>query len=320
MEPVISYCVVNTSGRDYLLACLEAIEAHHPPTLGGEILVLDNASDDGSVAAVRAWEESRPEPAPAGPLKLIALEKRQGKAASDSQLMREARGNYCLLLNEDSELLPGAAMALVEALDTDPSAGAAGAQLLDGEHRPYPCAWRFPGVLTALIGALFLHRWLTVQSRSDATRRVDWAQSSALLVRRDAAEAINYMDPDFFVYYDECDFCKRLADAGLHTLYVPSAQAIHHNQLDSAASAAGMPRIVEFHRNRDLYMRKHHGPLAAAAVRFLTAWAYGLRALVASRRDRDEARAYRLHARQALQPGRGISIRDRVEGSSALRD
>lgn len=316
MEPAISYCVVNTSGRDYLLACLAAIDAHHPATLKGEILVLDNASEDGSVDAVYDWEETRANPAPAGPLRVLALDRRQGKAASDSQLMKEARGRYCLLLNEDSELLPGAVMALVEALDTDPSAGAAGAQLLDGNRHPYPCAWRFPGVLTAVIGALFLHRWLTVQSGGEATRRVDWAQSSALLVRRDAAEAIDFMDPEFFVYYDECDFCKRLADIGLHTLYVPGALAIHHNQLDAAAAAGNSPRIVEFHRNRDLYMRKHHGPASAAAVRALTAWAYGLRALVAARKDPTTARAYRMHARQALFPGRGQSIRDRVESNS----
>ena len=81
--------------------------------------------------------------------------------------------------------------------------------------RPVPCAWRFPGVGTALAGALFLHRRFTVQSGGAATRRVDWAQSSALLVRREAAAAVGYLDPAFFVYYDECDFAKRLAERRL---------------------------------------------------------------------------------------------------------
>ncbi len=89
---------------------------------------------------------------------------------------------------------------------------------------------------------------------------------------------VGYLDPAFFVYYDECDFCKRLADAGWHTLFVPAAEAVHHDQL-STDLAAGLPRIVEFHRNRDLYMRKHHSLPAALAVRLLTAWAYALRAL-----------------------------------------
>jgi GT2 family glycosyltransferase len=302
VEPTLSYCVVNTNGREHLLGCLEAIERTHPAGMEREILVLDNASDDGSAEAVRAR---------GGESRLIALERRAGKAENDSTLMREASGRYCLLLNEDSELRPGTAAALVAALDADPDAGAAGAQLLDSDGRPVPCAWRFPGVGTALAGALFLHRWLTVQSGGDRTRRVDWAQSSALLVRREAAAAVGHLDPEFFVYYDECDFCKRLADAGWHTLLVPAAEAVHHDQL-STDLAVGLPRIVEFHRNRDLYMRKHHRGAAALAVRVLTAWSYAVRALAAAVLPDQPARIYWTHARRALFPRRGESVRDRA--------
>ena len=297
---LLSYCVVNTNGRELLLACLDAIERTHPAGVEREILVLDNASEDGSAAAVRARS---------GDVRLIALERRAGKAANDSTLLREAKGRYCLLLNEDSELRPGAAAALIAALDDDPRAAAAGAQLLDSQGDPVPCAWRFPGVGTALAGAAFLHRLVTVQSKGEKTRRVDWAQSSALMVRREAATAVGYLDPAFFVYYDECDFCKRLDDAGWHTLYVPGAEAVHHDQL-STDLAAGLPRIVEFHRNRDRYMRVHHNRLAAFAVRILTAWSYALRALAATVVPNRSARIMWAHARQALRPGRGESLRD----------
>jgi len=300
---------VNTNGRELLLACLDAIERTHPAEVEREILVLDNASDDGSAEAVRAR---------GGDIRLIALDRRTGKAENDSTLMHTAQGKYCLLLNEDSELRPAAAAALIAALEADPRAGAAGARLLDSGGRPVPCAWRFPGVGTALAGALFLHRWLTVRSRGQSTRRVDWAQSSALLVRREAAAEVGYMDPDFFVYYDECDFARRLAGAGWHSLFVPAAEAVHHDQL-STDLAAGLPRIVEFHRNRDLYMRKHHGRAAALAVRALTAWSYAVRALVAAVLPRHPARVYRAHARQALWPGRGESLRDRVESRRSRR-
>ncbi len=302
LAPTLSYCVVNTDGRDDLLACLEAIERTRPAGLACEVLVLDNASRDGSAEAVRAR---------GGEVRLIALERRAGKAANDTTLLREARGRYCLLLNEDSELRPGAAAALVAALEDDPRAGAAGAQLLDPSGRPVPCAWRFPGVGTALVGALFLHRLLTVQSGGTETRAVDWAQSSALLVRREAAERVGYLDLEFFVYYDECDFCKRLDDAGWGTLFVPAAEAVHHDQL-STDLGAGLPRIVEFHRNRDLYMRKHHGRAAALAVRALTAWSYAVRALAATVLPGQPARVYRAHARQALRPGRGEGLRERA--------
>jgi N-acetylglucosaminyl-diphospho-decaprenol L-rhamnosyltransferase len=299
LAPTLSYCVVNTNGREFLLACLAAIERTHPAGVEREILVLDNASDDGSAAAVRAL---------GGEIRLLGLERRTGKAENDSTLMREASGRYCLLLNEDSELRPGASAALIAALDADPKAAAATPQLLDSDGKPVPCAWRFPGVGTALAGALFLHRWLTVQNKGSATRRVDWGQSSALLVRREAAAAVDYLDPAFFVYYDECDFAKRLDDAGWHSLFVPGAEAVHHDQL-STDLAAGLPRIVEFHRNRDLYMRKHHGAAAAIAVRLLTAWSYAARAVVAIVLPKQPTNVYLAHARRALSPNRGIGLR-----------
>jgi len=310
LAPKLSYCVVNTNGREDLLACLATIEATHPEGVEAEILVLDNASEDGSAEAVGAWEGGRGERR-AGPLGLIELQRRTGKAENDSALMREAEGAYCLLLNEDSELRPGATAALLAALEADPDAAAAGAQLLDSAGGPVPCAWRFPGLGTAALGAVFLHRRLTVQSEGAATRPVDWAQSSALLVRREAAAEVGYMDPEFFVYFDECDFAKRLRDAGWRSLYVPAAEAVHHDQL-STDLAAGLPRIVEFHRNRDLYMRKHHSRAAALAVRVLTAWAYALRALAAAVLPNRPARVYWAHARQALFPGQGQGLKERA--------
>ena len=311
LAPTLSYCVVNTNGRDYLLACLAAIERAHPQDVEREILVLDNASEDGSAEAVRQL---------GGEIRLIALERRTGKAENDSTLMREAQGRYCLLLNEDSELRPGAVEALLAVMEREPKAAAATPQLLDSDDRPVPCAWRFPGVGAALAGAIFLHRWLTVQSEGRTVRSVDWAQSSALMVRREAAASVDYMDPDFFVYYDECDFAKRLREAGWHSLYVPAAEAVHHDQL-STDLAKGLPRIVEFHRNRDLYMRKHHGKGAALTVRALTAWSYALRALAASVLPKQPAAVYWAHARQALFPNRGESLRDRAQkrASSSMR-
>ena len=281
------------------MRCLDAIERTHPPGTDREVLVLDNASADGSADAVRAR---------GGDVRLLALDRRTGKAENDSTLLREARGEYALLLNEDAELLDGAPAALLAALEADPRAAAAAAQLLDPDGRPQPCAWRLPSVWTALAGAVFLHRRLTVQWGGE----VGWAQSSAMLVRRAAAAEVGYLDPAFFVYSDETDFEKRLRDAGWRILLVPEARAIHHEQLATDLAAAER-RIVEFHRNRDRYVRKHHGPVAAAAVRVLTAWPYLLRALAALVLPGHDSRRYLLHARQALRPGRGEGIREAAE-------
>jgi GT2 family glycosyltransferase len=179
----------------------------------------------------------------------------------------------------------------------------------DGSRQP--SAWRFPTALSALAGAFFLHRLFTVQSGGERTREVDWCQSAAMLVRRAAAEEVDYLDPDFFVYSDEVDFARRLRDAGWRSLYVPAAVAVHHEQL--ATAAIPERRIVELARNRDLYMRKHHSRLARYAVRWLTAWTYALRALAALLLPGRSPRRYWRHVTATLLPNRGVGLREAAE-------
>jgi GT2 family glycosyltransferase len=296
----VSFCVVNTEQRELLVRCLDAIAAEQAAIgLETEVLVLDNASRDGSAGAARNHPATT---------ELVALDRRRGKGENDSELLQRARGRYCLLLNEDSELQPGATKALYEALEARPDAAAAGARLLRPDGRRQASAWRFPTPLTALVGALFLHRRYTVQSRGDAIRTVDWAQSAALLVRREAAEQIGWFDPAFFVYSDEVDFCKRLRDAGWRTLYVPAAVAVHHEQL----STGRVPerRIVELSRNRDVYMRKHHTSPAAWAVRLLTAFTYAVRAAAALVLPGHDPRRYWRHVTATLRPAQGEGLRE----------
>ncbi len=305
----LTYCVVNTSQRDLLMRGLDAIarERRGLP-FATEVLVLDNGSRDGSAAAARAHPAVD---------EVIAFERRRGKASNDSELMGRARGRYALLLNEDSQLQPGATLALFLALEAHPDAACAGAQLLRPDGREQACAWRFPTLATALAGALLLHRPYTVQSRGEHTRAVDWCQSSALLVRREAAAQVGYLDPDFFVYSDEVDFARRLRDAGWRSVYVPQAVAVHHEQL----STATLPerRIVELARGRDLYMRKHHSAAAALAVRWLTAWSYALRALAALAMPGHEPRRYWRHVTATLMPERGEGLREAAEAYNAQR-
>jgi GT2 family glycosyltransferase len=300
MSIEVSYCIVNTEQRALLERCLDAIAAEQRDLpFATEVLVLDNASRDGSVGMARSHPVTT---------ELIRREQRRGKAENDSTLMQRARGRYCLLLNEDSELLPGATKALHDALDTTERAATAGAKLLRPDGAQYPSAWRFPTPRTAFWAAIGLHRSMTVQSRGDTVREVDWAQSAALMVRREAAARIGWMDPAFFVYSDEVDFCKRLHDAGWRNLYVPQAEAIHHEQL----STGSVPkrRIVELSRNRDRYMRKHHSALSAMAVRWLTAWTYALRALAAYLLPRHDPARYWQHVRATLHPDRGEGLRE----------
>jgi GT2 family glycosyltransferase len=296
----VSFCVVNTDQRELLVRCLDAIDAERATLpFETEVLVLDNASTDGSAGAARRHPTVT---------EVVALEQRRGKGENDSALLQRARGRFGLLLNEDSELRPGATAALHAALAAHPHAAAAGAKLLRPEGVVQPSAWRFPTPGTALVGALFLHKLFTVQSRGRRTRTVDWAQSAALLVRRDAARDIGWFDPQFFVYSDEVDFCRRLADAGWETLWVPGAEAIHHEQLSTGP--VPQRRIVELSRNRDRYMRKHHTAGAALIVRLLTAWAYTVRAAAAVAVPGHDPKRYWKHVTATLRPGRGEGLRE----------
>jgi N-acetylglucosaminyl-diphospho-decaprenol L-rhamnosyltransferase len=298
MEVVVSYCIVNTEQRALLLRCLDAVAQQRAALpFATEVLVLDNASSDGSVGAARGHPAVD---------ELVRLQQRRGKGANDSALLQRARGRYCLLLNEDAELRPGATAALVAALEERQDAAAAGAELLDADGGRQASAWRFPSPSTALVIALGLHKPFVVQSRGDRTRVVDWSQSAALLVRRDAAERIGWLDPAFFVYSDEVDFCKRLHDAGWAVLFAPAAQAVHHERL--GAGPVPERRIVELSRNRDRYMRKHHGPAAAFAVRWLTAWTYAVRSLLAVAAPGHDPRRYRRHVTATLFPRRGEGL------------
>jgi N-acetylglucosaminyl-diphospho-decaprenol L-rhamnosyltransferase len=197
---------------------------------------------------------------------------------------------------------------LHNALELNPRAACAGAKLLRPDGTEQACAWRFPTPLTTLAGTFLLHRLYTVQSRGDHTREVDWCQSAALLVRREAAAQVDYLDPDFFVYSDEVDFAKRLSNVGWRSLYVPSAVATHHEQLST--DTVPERRIVEMSRNRDLYMRKHHSPAAARTVRWLTAWPYSLRALAAMLLPGHSTRRYWRHVTASLWPARGEGLRE----------
>ena len=291
----LSYCVVNTNAREHLLRCLGAIERTRPAGIDLEVVVLDNASADGSAAAIRY----RPG------VRLIARDRRAGIAENYTILLREAHGELCLLLNEDTELAAGAAEALVAALRERPDAAVAGAQLIGPGGEPVSCAWKLPSAGTALVQALGLHRRAVVQSgRGDEPREVGWVQSAAMLVRREAAATVRYLDPGFFLYSEEVDFQKRLHDAGWKVLHVPGARAVHHQQLHNDGSA-GSRRIVEFHRGRDAYMRKHHSAPVVIACRLLWAWWYLVRAALALVQRGQGALAYLRHARLALRPRSG---------------
>ena len=300
----LSYCVVNTGGRDYLLDCLAAIERTHPEGVEHELLVLDNASADGSAEAVR---ELHPD------VRLFALERREGKADNDSRLLQAARGRYCLLLNEDSELHEGAARALLDALEADPGAAAAGAQLLTSEGEPdrlrlaasrHPLGARRRGVQ---------HERVAVQSSGDRVREVGWVQSSAMLVRRDAARAgrlarrrlLRLLRRDRLL---QPAARRRLADPVRARRARGAPRPARHGRGRDAAPDRGVPPQPRplLPKARDARSRASCGSCAGSGP-----------TSCAPRQPRSlpgrDPRRYLLHARQELLPGRGEGIREAAE-------
>jgi GT2 family glycosyltransferase len=213
MDVELTYCVVNTEQRQLLSYCLDAIARERATVdFDTETLVLDNASHDGSADAARAHAETS---------EVIALDRRRGRGENTTELVRRARGRFCLILNEDSELEPGATAALHAALSGADSAAAAGATLVRPDGAQQPSAYRFPSPWTGLLSLVGLRRFV-VQSHGARIRDVDWAPVSALLLRREAAAGIEWTDGD------EVRFFRSLRAAGWRVLYVPEARAVHH--------------------------------------------------------------------------------------------
>ncbi|MGH3007844.1 MAG: glycosyltransferase family 2 protein [Gaiellaceae bacterium] len=282
-EPDVSISLVNTNSRELLLACLESLHE-----VEAEIVVLDNASEDGSAAAVR---ERFPD------VRLIEQRHRAGFGANHNAVIRATTGRYVFVLNEDTTSDDWGFERMVAHLDANPRVAALGPRLVYPDGRPQSSAWRFPTPWTAALGLLTLGRAGILQSGGSRTRDVDWAMAAALLVRREALDEVGLFDDGFFIYSEETDLCRRLRNAGWRTQFFPELTVVHHESQFSA----GIPerRINEMWRGRHRYWEKHHSALGARLAAILTGAQYALRAFLRVR-DRDFAARMRLHARDAI--------------------
>ena len=291
----ISVSLVNTNSRELLLACLESLR-----DADAEIVVLDNASEDGSAAAVR-------ERFPA--VRVIEQRHRAGFGANHNAVIRTTTGRFVFVLNEDTTSEDWGFDRMVAHLDASPRVAALGPRLVYPDGRPQASAWRFPSPATEALGLLTLGRAGIVQSVGDETRDVDWAMAAALLVRREALDEVGLFDEEFFIYSEETDLARRLRRAGWRTQYFPQVTVVHHESQFSA----GIPerRINEMWRGRHRYWRKHHSTAGAAVAAVCMGAQYAVRALLGAR-DRDFAGRMRLHARDAIRV-RGPGLRELAE-------
>ena len=254
---------------------------------------------------------------------MIAQRHRAGFGANHNTVIRATRGRYVYVLNEDATVEPGSFERLVAYMDSHPEVGAAGPHIRYPDGRHQPSAWRFPSPATAALGTLTLSRVGIEQSRGDEPRRVDWAMGCALLVRREALDRIGLFDESFFIYSEETDLCRRLADAGYETHFLPQVTVFHH--VSQFSAEVPERRINEEWRSRARYWRKHHSPLAARGTALLTGLQYAARAAVGEavlhlpegrrpvRIDPAAPARFRLHARNAWAGVRGPGLREYAE-------
>jgi GT2 family glycosyltransferase len=284
--PDLSVSIVNTGSRELLLACLESLAG-----TDAEVVVLDNASEDGSANAVR---ERFPD------VRLIAQSHRAGFGANHNTVIRATTGRYVYVLNEDTTATDWGFEQLTAYLDSQSRVAALGPRLVYPDGGLQDSAWRFPTPLVSTLSLATLGRLGVTQSRGDIPRAVDWVTGAAVVLRREALEEVGLFDESFFLYSEEVDLQARLQSAGWEVHYFPGVTVVHHESQFSAEIPER--RINEMWRSRHHYWRKHHSAAGARIAALATGAQYAARAAlapVAGSADTELRARMRLHAHDA---------------------
>jgi GT2 family glycosyltransferase len=293
--------VVNYRSAGLALECLRSLAAELAPLARADVVVVDNASGDGSVerlaAAIRRerWQ---------GWVALRPLARNGGFAFGNNAAIRDALGSerpvdYLMLLNPDTVVRPGAIRALLDFMDSHPRAGIAGSRLENAAGEVQASAHRALSPLAELEqGASLdlLSRALGRRSLSAPLHECAWVAGASLIVRRQVFEQIGLLDEGYFLYFEEVDFCVRARKAGWKICFVPGSRVVH---LEGAATGIGelaRRRPAYWYDSRRRYFVKHFGVPGLLLADAL--WAAGRASLALRRllrlgrggRDRDPKR------------------------------
>ncbi len=281
LTPDLSIIVVNYNTRALLQACLASVYAdlgQESCGVAAEVIVVDNASSDGSAAMVGEQFAQAV---------LIESGKNIGYGSGANLGLKQARGRYLMLLNSDTLVLDGALHQLMTFMDTHPDAGACGPRLLNPDGSLQRSAFRFPTIaqialdlfpiLPRLTDTPLNGRYPQDNPKNEQPFAVDFTMGAAFVVSRAAYERTGGFDEDFFMYAEEVDWAMRLHAAGYAYYSVPAARIVHY----AGQSVKQAPRrmFYELHRSRVLLYRKHYSPAFQQAARLLTRAAMLYRAL-----------------------------------------
>lgn len=270
-EFAVSVIVVSFNTRELLRECLQSLLAECarlPEGTRAEVLVVDNASRDGSADIVaRDFAQT------AVPVRLIRSEVNLGFGAANNLAMEAARGRYLVLLNSDAFFHPGALLRALQHMDEEPATCVGGACLIgrDGEMqfsgRMFHTVLRDAFVLTGLARIYSESRFFAALDRTWAdlaqTAEVDWITGAFMILRREALAKTGLFDPRFFLYYEEVDLCRRIQQAGFRVMYWPDVVVTHlggesSRQVPLTFSESAAQVVLWRMRSTLLYYRKHH--------------------------------------------------------------
>jgi len=303
-DPTLAAVVVSYNVAPLLARCLESLRraGEDLRSLGHSlrVVVVDNASTDGSVALVR---ERFPE------VVLIESQANLGFGAGCNLGAGAAPGSpFVLFLNPDAEATPGAVPLLLERLRRTPAAAIAGPRLVSPDGAPQEARRNFP-----TLGALFLEstplewrhpgwgalRRYRCEGQAEVAGPVDWLSGACLLLRREAFEEVGGFDPRFFMYFEEVDLARRLAGRGWETWYEPAAVVQHHRSRSADQDLGAKDR--HYYGSKYRYAGRYWGKTVARALRLGGGALFGAEwAIQTARRDPALARRYGALARWHL--------------------
>lgn len=290
-KPDVSVIIVNWNTRDLVLRCIRSV-IETRGAYGQEIIVVDNASSDGSAEAI---ENDYPD------VLVVRNAENLGFARANNIGIKKSRGRYICLVNSDVQVLDGTIKYLLEYMEKNTSVGVVGPTILWPDMTLQDSCRRFPTLWTKFCETFALHRIFPhsallsgEQMAYFAHDRITMVESLAgcfLMIRRDALEEVGLFDEQYFIYSEETDLCKRFREAGWQILFLPDVSAIHNQ----AASSAKDPVKYALLQQQSLlkYWRKHHSRLSLVCLYLLLmthhslryAWASMQRTLSPSKRE-----------------------------------
>lgn len=299
-DPAVSVIIVNWNTRALLRDCILSI--HAETQAAHEIIVVDNASRDGSAAMVA---EEFPD------VVLIANTDNKGFAGANNQGLAVARGAHVLLLNPDTIVLDRAIDKTLNWLSRHPDVGCVGCQVLEGPGVIQRTCFADQGLINLSIAELgltrlgrwipaFRHPWYADWNR-DTERDVDVVSGMFMLVPRAVLKTVGFLDEAFFVYSEEADWCRRIRKAGWRCVFAPVAQIIHLDGGSKSTSQIRSKMHVQLQKSHMIYVRKHGGFLSYMAAKGMFILSSSLRLAVFGllsllRRDPDTRARVRLSA------------------------